>query len=258
MFIQGYKNTMHNFFAINISIVYLILNIIDCIPKFDWIQYTNTQIDIPFFCKLIGSMRIIFKDFDYVLCLSLFIYTFYILKHVPSQKNSIENIFKIIIGICWGIVILCIILLLLLLFKDFKVSLLGECYLDNKGDMYHQLSLIVVGIIEVFCIIMIYRSLKIEEKNESIEYNNLNKVFYLGIALVCVLVISIVVNVIFNFTGIYDKYFLQNKLIVRGIHYIYYVSFLAVYFINWSYIKECLPSDDKRNNVEMNKYFLEA
>ena len=49
-----------------------------------------------------------------------------------------------------------------------------------------------------------------------------------------------------------------EKLIVRGIHYIYYVSFLAVYFINWSYIKECLPSDDKRNNVEMNKYFLEA
>ena len=46
---------------------------------------------------------------------------------------------------------------------------------------------------------MIYRSLKIEEKNESIEYNNLNKVFYLGIALVCVLVISIVVNVIFNY-----------------------------------------------------------
>ena len=76
---------------------------------------------------------------------------------------------------------------------------------------------------------MIYRSLKIEEKNESIEYNNLNKVFYLGIALVCVLVISIVVNVIFNFTGIYDNYFLQNKLIVRGIHYIY-IMFLFLQY----------------------------
>ena len=80
----------------------------------------------------------------------------------------------------------------------------------------------------------------------------------LTLILVVCLVFYYLVNVIFNFTGIYDNYFLQNKLIVRGIHYIYYVSFLAVYFINWSYIKECSPSDDKRNNVEMNKYFLEA
>ena len=39
---------------------------------------------------------------------------------------------------------------------------------------------------------------------------------------------------------------------------IYYVSFLLVYFADWSYIKDCSPRNNKRNNVEMNKYFLEA
>ena len=193
------------------------------------------------------------KDFDYILCLCLFIYTYYILKHGPSKQNSIEKKFKIIIGIIWVIFIISVIILSI--FGNYKVSSLGECYFDTFGEISHQVSLIIVGIIEVICIIMIYKRLKIEEQKESIEYNNLNKVFYLGIALVCFLVISTVVNVVLLF---YTDFFVINKLIVRSLHYIYYVSFLLVYFADWSYIKDCSPRNNKRNNVEMNKYFLEG
>ena len=38
LFIKGYQSSMHNFFALNICFVYLILNTIDSIPKFDWIR----------------------------------------------------------------------------------------------------------------------------------------------------------------------------------------------------------------------------
>ena len=95
LFIKGYQSSMHNFFALNICFVYLILNTIDSIPKFDWIRIKREdspsspppslpepgkEQDIPKedlspFCVILGTIRLPLKEFDYTLCLLLFIYT---------------------------------------------------------------------------------------------------------------------------------------------------------------------------------------
>lgn len=105
---------------------------------------------------------------------------------------------------------------------------------------------------------MIYRILKIEEQKESIEYRNLNKVFWLGIFLICVVVVGTVSNFYYFIKQEFFPNNHINKLIVRGIHYIYYICFLVAYFTDWSYIIQCSSSKkNNKNNVEMNKYFLE-
>ena len=95
LFIKGYQSSMHNFFALNICFVYLILNTIDSIPKFDWISIKREdspsspppslpepgkEQDIPKedlspFCVILGTIRLPLKEFDFTLCLLLFIYT---------------------------------------------------------------------------------------------------------------------------------------------------------------------------------------
>ena len=95
LFIKGYQSSMHNFFALNICFVFLILNTIDSIPKFDWIRIKREdspsspppslpepgkEQDIPKedlspFCVILGTIRLPLKEFDYTLCLLLFIYT---------------------------------------------------------------------------------------------------------------------------------------------------------------------------------------
>ena len=98
LFKNGYKNTMYNVFTLNISIMFIILSIIDSVPKF-----SDAKMSEPSkLCNIMGSVRMITKATNYTLTFFLFFYSFIIL-YFQSKKKIITFIFKVIIVLLWVI-----------------------------------------------------------------------------------------------------------------------------------------------------------
>ena len=174
LFKNGYKNTMYNVFTLNISIMFIILSIIDSVPKF-----SDAKMSEPSkLCNIMGSVRMITKATNYTLTFFLFFYSFIIL-YFQSKKKIITFIFKVIIVLLWVISIVSN--FFVVAFGDSKITQLGECAyrtIIQNINIYF----IVLEISQIIVIGLLYFTLR-KEKNESSDYELLKKllslVFYL-------------------------------------------------------------------------------
>ena len=83
------------------------------------------------------------------------------------------------------------------------------------------------------------------------------KVLWLGLSLLLVLIFVIAIN-LFSLSPNYLEYYTLTKMIVRTIHYVYYICFLSVYFTNWRLLSDCFCQKGKgisnnKENLEMNE-----
>ena len=207
---------------------------------------------------ILGTIRLPLKEFDYTLCILFFIYSYSIIQIGQSKKETMETVFKIVISLLW--VLSFIFGILIYVFGDSYSNPMAECQYRTIEKVY-QGYLILVGIIELFFIGMIYKILLALEKSECIVYKNLKKVLWLGLSLLLVILFVIAIN-FFSLSPKYLEYYILTKIIVRNVHYMYYICFLSVYFSNWSLISECFfkmgKNSNNNENLEMNKILLET
>ena len=90
LFVKGYKNTIC-IISLNICLFYIILNTIDSIPKFD---YINTKTPTTF-CKLMGCVRINTKGICYTVTFVLFCYSWVILLVGQYKKKLLNRYLKL-------------------------------------------------------------------------------------------------------------------------------------------------------------------
>ena len=165
------------FFGFNICILLILFDTIDSYPKFNF----NSANKI---CLILGSARIVIKNYILTSCLILFIYSYIILVKGAKKKNEIKKTFIVVIFLLW---IICISLgITIYFYGESNVNQLNECGFDSLkfADSIYRL---VNSVLQVISMALIYRILIKEEIKDKYEYYKVKKLLWLGIGQIIIL-----------------------------------------------------------------------
>lgn len=232
------------FFGFNMCILLILFDTIDSYPKFTF----NSDNKI---CLVLGSARIVIKNYILTSCLILFIYSYIILVKGAKKKNEIKKTFIVVIFLLW---IICISLgITIYFYGESNVNQLNECGFDSLkfADSIYRL---VNSVFQVISMALIYRILIKEEIKDKYEYYKVKKLLWLGIGQIIILGIRF-------FDSFFNDTIKRNylfKLIPRCIEYIYNIIFIIIIFYTkgkWKVIKKilcCHTHNTLTNSMQIN------